>query len=204
MKFRFQSIINFITRPKKWLRFLSLTLAVFLATISLVVFANTGTAAAKKVVLYYGPQQLPLSVEELEEFADTGEASRTIRFLTSVAGQDRDAFRTVLTRTIPADPKILDNTLNYIVGELFLYEIGQAIHTPSRRKVIEALRSTLVLSAVDDGKLSLLEIIQKYPAQEIYVNSRKLFKAYGQVSFLVDGARKGAAFLQENLSEIIC
>ena len=204
MKFRFQSIINFIQRPKKWFRFASLSLAVFLATVSMVVFANTGTAAAKKVVLYYGPQQLPLSVEELEEFADTGEASKTIRFLTSIAGQDRDAFRTVLTQNIPANPQTLDNTLNFIVGELFLYEIGQTIHTPSRRKVIEALRSTLVLSAADDRKISLLEIIQKYPAQELYINTRTLLKAYGQVSFLVDGARKGAAFVQESLADIIC
>jgi hypothetical protein len=160
--------------------------------------------ATKKVVLTYGPQTLPIPVSELVTFARTGEASRVLRFLTGVADVDRDAFRTLLTREIPANVRFLDRALNFIGGELFLYEIGQVIYPPSRRKEIEALRSSIVLSAADDRSVSLLEVIEKYPAQELYIDARQINKAYGEVEFLVEGAMESIMFLRETLADLIC
>jgi hypothetical protein len=141
---------------------------------------------------------------ELVQFGETGEASRVIQFLTGIVNVDRDLFRTVLTQEIPASVRILDRSLNFIVGELFLYEISQAIYPPSGRKGIEGLRASLVLSAADDGRLSLLELLQKYPSQRVEIDANKLNQTYGQVQFLVEGAEKAAKFVRETFGDIIC
>jgi hypothetical protein len=205
MKLRFQTFLKRVNAIRqKWVKFVALALAVFITTLSLVVFNPNPAVATKKVVLTYGPQTLPIPVSELVTFARTGEASRVLRFLTGVADVDRDAFRTLLTREIPANVRFLDRALNFIGGELFLYEIGQVIYPPSRRKEIEALRSSIVLSAADDRSVSLLEVIEKYPAQELYIDARQINKAYGEVEFLVEGAMESIMFLRETLADLIC
>ncbi len=205
MKIKIQTFITSLSQlPKKWVKFIAISLVVFLTTLSLVVFTPSPAVASQVVVLTYGPQQLAIPMAELEEFAQTGKASRVLRFLTGIANVDRDLFRTVLTQEIPANLRVLDRSLNFIVGELFLYEIGQAIYPPSRRKEIEGLRSSLVLSAADDGRLSLLEILQKYPSQRVQIDARKINQTYGQVEFLVEGLEKTVRFVRESVGDIIC
>lgn len=195
---------RFTVLTKRWFRLLALGMAAFLATISLVLFNGSSSLATQKVILTYGPQQLAIPMNDLVNFAQTGRASRVLRFISAVSGQNTADFRNVLTQQVPANVKLLDKSLNFIVGELFLYEIGQVLHTSSRLGNIEALRSSLVLSASDDKKVSLLEVIQKYPTPELYIDARKLNKAYDQVQFLVDGAEKSIFFVKDALGDLIC
>nr|WP_234488671.1 alpha/beta hydrolase [Oxynema sp. CENA135] len=185
-----------------------MALAVFLATTSVVVLNTTPTVAQQKVVekvtLTYGPQRLSIPVSDLEMFATTGERSNVVDFIISVTDQEPELFRNVLTTQIPANLGILDDSLNFILGELVLYEIGQVIHPPSRRLVIEALRASIVNSASDDSQVSLLEVIQNFPAQELIIEGRQLNKAYGQVRFLVEGVETGVQFLRDELGDLIC
>ncbi|MCT7959537.1 alpha/beta hydrolase [Laspinema sp. D1] len=205
MKIKIKTFVTSLSQlPKKWVKFIALSLVVFLTSLSFVVFTPSPATASQVVVLTYGPQRIAIPMSELVQFGETGEASRVIRFLTGIADVDRDLFRTVLTQEIPANLRVLDRTLNFIVGELFLYEISQAIYPPSRRKGIEGLRSSLVLSAADDSRLSLLEILQKYPAQRVEIDARKINKTYGQVEFLVEGAEKALQFVRETVGDIIC
>lgn len=205
MKIKIKTFVTSLSQlPKKWVKFIALSLIVFLTSLSFLVFTPSPATASQVVVLTYGPQRIAIPMTELVEFGETGEASRVIRFLTGIANVDRDLFRTVLTQEIPASVRVLDRTLNFIVGELFLYEISQAIYPPSGRKGIEGLRSSLVLSAADDGRLSLLEIMQKYPSQRVEIDARKLNQTYGQVQFLVEGAEKAAQFVRETFGDIIC
>lgn len=205
MKLKIQNYLKLLANIRhRWLKFLAMALTVCVATTSLVVFQPSKAVAADTVVLTYFRQELPIPMAELESFANGGKPSRVIRFLTGVANVDQDDFRTILTKEIPANLRIMDKSLNLLFGELALYEIGQAIHTQTRLGNIEALRSSLILAASDNGKLSMLEIFQKYPARRLYINARRLNKAYGQVSFLVDGAEEAIKFVRETVADIIC
>ncbi|GAB4300287.1 MAG: hypothetical protein Fur0025_39830 [Oscillatoriaceae cyanobacterium] len=205
MKLKIQNYLKLLANIRqRWIKFLALALTVCVATTSLVVFQPSKAVAADTVILTYFRQELPIPMAELQSFANGGKPSRVIRFLTGVANIEQDDFRTILTQEIPANLKIMDKSLNFILGELALYEIGQAIHTQTRQGNIEALRSSLILAASDNGKLSMLEIFQKYPARRLYIDARRLNKAYGQVSFLVDGAQEAIMFIRESVADIIC
>lgn len=205
MKLKIQNYLKLLANIRhRWIKFLAIALTVCVATTSLVVFQPSKAVAADTVILTYFRQELPIPMADLESFAKGGKPSRVIRFLTGVANVDKDDFRTILTQEIPANLRLMDKSLNFILGELALYEIGQAIHTQTRLGNIEALRSSLILAASDNGKLSMLEIFQKYPARRLYIDARRLNKAYGQVSFLVDGAQEAIMFVRESVADIIC
>jgi hypothetical protein len=64
------------------------------------------------------------------------------------------------------------------------HQISQFVHTPDRKADRQALRSALVLSANNDGQISLIEIIQNYPTSSIEVDGDKLESAYRQLQRL--------------------
>lgn len=212
MKFPFsflQRVANKLsTLPQRLYKFVALGMAVCLVTTSLVFIQSPQTTAqtvVQQVTLTYGPQRLTIPMSELETFAETGKASKVIRFISGFVTDDTEVFRTALTRKVPApSPMFLNKAMDFIVGELFLFEIGQVIHTPSRKNVIEALRSSIGLSVLDDRQVSLLEVIRKYPAQELFIDARRLNKASQYMTFLVNGAEQGLMFVRETLGDLIC
>lgn len=139
--------------------------------------------AAERVVLRYRIFRQSLSVEELSRFAETGELSRTLRSNLNLARQDPQQVRRYLTEPVQVNPVFLDRLLNSPVGNVALDELTQIIYTPSRRADRQALRAALVLSA-RDGQVSLIEVLQNYPTQEVQVDGDRLEVAYRQLSRL--------------------
>ena len=154
---------------------------------SLVIIDNNSALAAEKIVLKYKSFRQSVSVKELTTFAETGEVSPTLNFYLERARQDPQTIRNTLTKQVTASPVVLDRTLNSRVGEFLLDRISQSIHTDFNLANRQALRSALVLSASKDNKVSLIEIIQNYPTQEVYVEGDRLAQTYNQFSILVEG-----------------
>ena len=72
--------------------------------------------------------------------------------------------------------KFLDDILNNLIGEYILFQVGQVIHTPSKQANIQALRSALILSAMDDDKISILEFLQNYPTRRVMIEGLNLVR----------------------------
>ncbi|MEB3211816.1 MAG: alpha/beta hydrolase [Leptolyngbyaceae bacterium] len=126
------------------------------------------------VTIAFGPFRPSFSVAALEEFIETGNLPNGWRFYLSVAGLSSEEFRTALTEEVDVDFAFMDGLLNNILGEYVLYQVGTVIHTPSGDANIQALRSALILASIDDGKVSLFEFIQRYPASQIIVEGLNL------------------------------
>ncbi len=141
----------------------------------------TPTFAAQRVVLEYGIFRESLSVKELSTFAQTGELSSSLRVNLALARQNPKAIRQYLTESVKVNPVFLDRVLNSQIGNVILDQISQVIYTPSRKADRQALRAALVLSASQDGQLSLIEIIENYPTNEVEVDGDRLESAYRQL-----------------------
>ncbi|TVP64803.1 MAG: alpha/beta hydrolase [Nodularia sp. (in: Bacteria)] len=152
-----------------------------------VLFLNSSAFAAEQVVLKYGVFRESISVEELSTFAKTGELSRSLRVNFALAQQDPKAIRPYLTTPVNVDLLILDRILNSPIGNVILDELSQVIHTPSRTADRQALRAALVLSASEDGQVTLLEIIENYPTRDVEVDGERLENAYHQLRRLQVG-----------------
>lgn len=160
-----------------------------------VVQSDTPPLATKQLVLTFGPLMGSIFVRELESFAQTGQLSSSLGFYLKQAKVKPEDFRDILVQEVNVSAKLLDRTLNTLLGEYLLFQIGQVIHTRSQRANIQALRSALVLSATGDSRISLLEFLQNYPNQQIYVNGIRL----ARVSRF---AKRGLAGIEDRLVEV--
>jgi len=162
-------------------------------------FYPASATAAEKVVLKYSIFRIPITVSELETFVETGEMSLKMKAILGKAGENPESVRQTLTKPIKVSPTFLDRNLNSLPGDFVLDRVGTIIHTPSGEENREALRSALVLSAENDNRVTLLEVMQNYPTEEIHVEGERLVEAYGKIAGLVETANG----LRERLETVI-
>lgn len=137
-----------------------------LASMTLLSAAPAATAA-EEVVLRYRGLSRTVAVTDLATLAETGEAPARVAGLLNQTNQRPETLQSVLNHRITADAVVLDKTLNSLPGEWLLDQLGQAIRPASGEARRQALRSALVLSASDDGELTLLEVLQNYPTETV-------------------------------------
>ncbi|MFG6098820.1 alpha/beta hydrolase [Leptothoe sp. ISB3NOV94-8A] len=154
-----------------------------------------------EVTTTLGPLLISISTDELVTFVETGELPPSWPLYMKVAGVDKENFRKILTSEFELDLLSLDQFLNQLLGEYILFQLGRIIHTPSRQGNIQALRGTILLSAADDNKASLLEILQKYPARELFVDIATLSR-FGRNLDARGGVGTATASLEDLLVEI--
>jgi hypothetical protein len=163
------------------LRYLGLS---WLGGLAGALMAMPDATAAEQIVMKYGALERSISVAELSQFARTGELSPELRVYLRMARQDPEAVRQTLNDEVSVNPRLLDRILNSRVGDIALEQIAQAIYTSSREANNAAMRSALILSASDDSRVSLIEVIENYPTPQVYVDGDRLVAAYQQVSAL--------------------
>ncbi len=134
-------------------------------------------AAAEKLVFTYGLLGDSVTVQELEVFAETGKVPTMLRPYLRLTRTDPEVVRNFLTQEVTISYKTLDKTLNTLPGEYLLFQVGKIIHTPQRVANVQALRAALVLSALKDNKITLLEFLQQYPGQQVTVDGVALLRA---------------------------
>ena len=147
------------------------------------------SAAAENVLLRYRGFGRTVPVAELAELAETGEPPRRLAALLRTAGQDPADLRRILTAEAGATPIALDRTLNSLTGEWVLDQLGTAIYPPSGQASRQALRSALVASAQDDNRVTLLEVLENYPGNQVVVNGNRLEEAYRQFQAFTQAGR---------------
>jgi hypothetical protein len=132
--------------------------------------------AAEQLVVTYGAFQASFTLRDLETLANTGEVPNSIGFYLELAGVAPQDLRSALNTKVKVSHHFLDNLLNTEGGEYVLSEITQVVHTPSRQANVQALRSAFIMAASDDQQVSLLELLQHYPTQQVYVNGGNLIQ----------------------------
>ncbi|MBW4517198.1 MAG: alpha/beta hydrolase [Timaviella obliquedivisa GSE-PSE-MK23-08B] len=143
--------------------------------------------ASEQVVLKYNVFERSVSVEELTTFAETGKLSRDLKAYLRTSKQDPETIRQTLTDTVEVDVVTLDRFLNSIVGDIALERLSRYIYTSSRKADKQAMRAALVLSASEDNNISILEVAQNYPTEEVHIDGNRLSETYAQISLLRGG-----------------
>lgn len=147
---------------------------------------STQAIAAERVIFKYKILRESISVPELTTFAQTGEVSSDLQSYLQLSGQKPETVRRTLTQPIKVNPILLDRVLNSPLGDGILDQLGQAIQTPKGGAERQALRAALTLSASKDGTISVLEILQNYPTQEVVLDGERIEVAYQRLNELAD------------------
>ena len=147
--------------------------------------ANFPVRAADQVILKYSILRESVSVPELSNLAKTGEVSPSLKAYLKLANKQPDDLRRILNQNVDVDPVFLSKILNSFAGDFVLNEVGQIIHTPSKRANRESLRGALVTSALSDRNIRVIEILENYPTSELHVDGDRLADVYQQIEGVV-------------------
>ena len=149
----------------------------FLGAIALTQFwgFNTSVRAADTVVLRFGPFAESISLEELQNTADTGKFPTGLELYTGRISEDQSRFFVRLLRTkVPIDVVTVNSLLNTQMGITILNNVSQAVVRKDDAGV-QALRAALVLGATQPQGLSVINFIAAYPSQRLEIDVLKAF-----------------------------
>ena len=153
--------------------------------VAAVLLSGIPSEAAESVVLKYGFLRESISVPELSTFAKTGELSSSLGAYLKMANQEPDDLKQVLTEKVEVDPILLSKVLNSFVGEMLLDFVSNVIQTPSGRASRQSLRGALVSSALPDGNIALIEVLENYPTSELHVEGDRLAEIYNSLNSVI-------------------
>ena len=177
---------------QKLLIFSSVALAVFLVS----AISPAAASAAETVVLRYGIFRGSLPMADLTEFAATGTESARLKRYLRLGKQEPAELQKILNDKIATEPRSLNLVLASPAGDALLGELSRYIYS-SERDDKAKLRSSIESSTADDQQLSLLELLQNYPTEEVYINVRRAITTYQQIASIqtqvenVDGVVEG-------------
>ena len=181
----------------KLTKFVSIGIALFLGT-STSILSSSRAFGAEKIVLTFGPIRQAINISDLEDFAKDGKTTPTLQQIIQFSKMDAQILRGLIGLEIGLKPAALARVVYSAPGEKITDEIGQVIRTQRRTEGGKALRAAVILSAGDDGKVSLLEVFKKYPLPEVYVDVASLSAAVGKVQGLVGNLQ---TLLQDSMRE---
>ena len=123
--------------------------------------------AAETITLRYGPLGGAVPVADLATWVDRGELSNDLTAYLGLSQQPPDRIRKVLSQRITMPAFLVDRALSSRSGEVLLSQLGQVLQAPKTANSSQALRQAVVAAAEDDGRISLLEVLQRHPAQNV-------------------------------------
>ena len=170
-----------------WFRKVGISILVVSMTVSLI---PSEAKASEEIIFQYGAATQSVSLEDLQIFAETGETSSSLDFLLKVGKQNPELIRRIVKHQFPADTKLIYDLLNTAPGEYVLSQTGNVVSSKSKRANVQALRGALVKSASDDSVISLIELLENYPTQQVYVNGKLLAKVENNLSDFIKETNK--------------
>jgi hypothetical protein len=133
--------------------------------------------AAEDITLIIGPLNRSISVADIRTLATTGKAEGDLRTALKISKQTPEQAGKFLKQEYPFGLVQADKLLRSPIGEGILGRIGKVMAPRvSNEKGAIAMRAAILLSLSDDGKLSFLELLDKYPT-DMRVNLDELMKA---------------------------
>ncbi|MEL7408862.1 MAG: alpha/beta fold hydrolase [Cyanobacteria bacterium J06558_2] len=116
--------------------------------------------------------EFKLKIDSLETFAQDGTITRDLKFYTRHLDEATlTQLRGMLRQEFDLDPTIIRKITNAPIGEKLLRQLGEVIYTHPQRNGIYALRAAILLAATDSEGLTVINMLRKFPTEEIQVNT---------------------------------
>ena len=153
---------------------------------SLISMGNPASATELINIKYQGTE-IPIPTGLLVDFARSGELPSEVNsFLENISPDFPNILQDFLTLEIRLSPTFIEDVLGSSIGEFVLLQIDKAINTGQVGDDLVALKSAIDESLAEDSRISLLELVQRYPVETLNLDLSGMEEVYTQVSkFLV-------------------
>ncbi|ABG52065.1 MAG: alpha/beta hydrolase [Trichodesmium sp. St16_bin4-tuft] len=148
---------------------------IILGALAGVMLSHQRAIATSKIVIdIAGPIKASIKVKDLRLFAETGETTKTISQALAISKVNPNTVRGLMTLEVGAGVTNLAKVLYSNLGQNVTKGVAEVLQTKHNYESDKALRSAIILAAADDNRISVLEILEKYPTEEMHIDVGKI------------------------------
>lgn len=134
--------------------------------------------AAEEILLRYGIFERAVAVSDLSQLAETGETTDQLESYFDTAEVSATEVQELLNSDVAVDGVNLNRILDNPIGDVLLDEVSKSIYPESGAAGRQSMRAALVLSAVDDDRITLIEVLENYPTSRVVLDTERLAETY--------------------------
>ncbi|MGP1383103.1 MAG: alpha/beta hydrolase [Thainema sp.] len=163
-------------------------------------FWSGSAIAAETVTFRYNELEFGVSTPELRVFAETGEiTSPLIRLASRQYPEIADKARLVLNQSVALEGKVEKEIGSTIIGSAVLEQLDKLLDDATGQDNTEPIQSAILAAYADDQVVSLVEIIEEYPEDNIVVNLSNLEQVYSEALAVIERVQPALGVLQDVL-----
>ncbi|ELS01026.1 putative dienelactone hydrolase [Xenococcus sp. PCC 7305] len=134
--------------------------------------------SAERIVTFVGPLQLAISVDDLETFAEQGQANSDLALITNRLDEaTKVQLRELLQQRFDIEPAFLARYARLPIAEEILNKIGKAVKISPGVNGFYGMRAAAILSAADEEEgLTVINFLRHFPTKDIYLDSDYLIQ----------------------------
>ena len=134
--------------------------------------------AAEKITTFIGPLQISLAVDSLETFANEGKIEPDLGLIVNRLDQAAQVeLRKMLQQRFEINPDFISRYSRLPLVEGILNQVGEVVQPKPGINGLSAMRGATILAAADKKNgLTIINVLRRFPSQNIYLDSDLLLK----------------------------
>ncbi len=160
--------------------------------------------ATEVITLQYKDRSALVTINDLSRFARTGVIPPSIQNLFDTTDKVPSDISTILNQELKISRQFIDSFIDSAIGDFVLGGLDDVINNASSRRDLTNVRSTLVAAYEDDNRVSLIELIERYPQREVQVNITSLEKTYNTVNGIVEDVFPALEVAKTYVQDLVC
>ncbi|MGL6341453.1 MAG: alpha/beta hydrolase, partial [Waterburya sp.] len=146
------------------------------------VFFPVAVVAAERITLNFPPfGQFNIQVDDLETFVATGEVSSELAYyLDRLSPQQVARLPELLSTSLELHPLTIAEFSNSTIGETVIRNFGKGIRADVNQNGFFALRGSIIAAAFDSEGLTVMNLLQQFPLETVYVDLEVLNQYFQQ------------------------
>lgn len=176
----------------------------------------SSASAIETIILRYNTKEVTVTLDELESFAGGAEVETIRELLEGRVQETQDVatdlvqlLRDALVEDIRISPRMQENITNFLdssTGEFLLTQLDRVINSTSAgtQDSLADLQSSVEASIEDDGFISVLELVSRYPQNTVRVDASGLTGTVNDVAAFVEEIEPVLQTLRDVMQGLIC
>lgn len=168
------------------------------AWIAYLVTAAGSAWGASRITVEYGLLERSISVDSLEAYANQGTITRDLRdYARSLSPEQLQQLQRSLRAKIELSPVAVSQFLYTEQGEILLQRLGTVIRTDANLSGFYAIRAALILAATDPEGLTLLNVINKFPLDDVRIDVVQALSIVSDLENLVQTSQNATRLVEQ-------
>lgn len=150
-------------------------LGIMLGSVSSLLLWTPNAHALEEVRLAYGGFQFgTIAMEDLSDFANTGEASADIQALLEAISLDEATARSMLNSEVAVQSADLPEVAETFIGESFFQLVGTTFTVPDVEDASWVYLRSAFLDSATDSQVSFIDVLQSFDVEAVVIDTGKI------------------------------